>query len=229
MRIRAVGLEVEGGWDGEPGVPPFDDLLLTSDHSVDGRMQPPDKVLQSVHVGEAVSPPLEPLPRVYKDWINKHWPTETNITCGYHIHLSFDKIKDYSLLTTKTFLYHLNARMEELGQELKLPPEHYLWRRLAGVSQFAKLQYDTAKQLGLRQKRVGDPVRYGFLNHCFKLHGTVEFRALPTFETPELAIAFTENYLDFTEEFLDKNQDSMKLTHAVSLYYSPAGPRVISL
>ena len=121
--INLIGLEVEGGWKGTRFVPPFD-IPLIADHSVDGRMMAHDRAMKSTHVGEVISKPMPCTPENVDTWINKYWPTEANNTCGYHIHLSFTKLKDYSILTRKSFLFGLIKTMNDLGKELKLEPKH---------------------------------------------------------------------------------------------------------
>lgn len=204
MKVKQIGLEVEGGWGGERGVPPFD-IPLIADHSVDGRTLPTDKELTTAHVGEIVSAPMDPDMRIIGPWIDKYWPDDANRTCGYHIHLSFRRIKDYCLLTRKSFLYSLRKDMLDLGKELGLPDTHYLFARLNGANPFATINFDASRQILLNHKAVGDRTRYGFINCCWGLHKTIEFRALPTFETKDLAKKFTKRYLEFVESYLNEH------------------------
>lgn len=228
MHINKVGFEIEGGWDGEERVSPFSDLVLVDDHSIDGRMQASDRRLTTTHIGEAISPPMSPDPLVWRSWLQEHWPTDSNLTCGYHIHISLNSLKDYSFLTHKSFLYEVQRVLWKAALGLKLPPKHYIWNRLSGVNQFAQYSTDTTRQIGIRAKRVADPVRYGFLNYCYHLHKTLEFRALPTFETAALAIAFTQIYFDTVESYLD-NLSNTVVSRKVALKYGPTGHKKIVL
>lgn len=203
-RINLVGLEVEGGWDGTAMKRPFD-LPIIQDHSVDGRTVQSDKPLTCPHVGEVVSKPLACDPDVIGAWLDKYWPQHTNITCGYHIHVSLKNIKDYSALTTKNFLHKVILDMKKLGREMGLPPTHYFWGRIAGSNPFCTLNFDSSSQISMKQKSVGDRTRYGMLNYAWNIHGTVEFRALPTFETADQARAFTFCYLNSIEDFLEEH------------------------
>jgi hypothetical protein len=46
-------------------------------------------------------------------------------------------------------------------------------------------------------------IRYGFLNFALGIHGTMEFRALPTFDNVDDARAFTFHFLNVTEQFVE--------------------------
>jgi hypothetical protein len=205
--IDKIGLEVEGGWAGQRFINPLD-IPIIADHSVDGRMFPHDKPMKSPHVGEVISEPMSCEAEFIEEWINKYWPTEANNTCGYHIHLSFTKIKDYSLLTRKSFLFGLIKRMKDLGKELGLGPKHYLWHRLDGQNPFTTINFDAVHQVNIRKKQVADRRRYGMLNCCWNIHKTLEFRALPTFREKIHAKQFTHAYVDEVEEYLATHGNS---------------------
>jgi hypothetical protein len=199
--INKIGLEVEGGWGGERGIAPFDDLDLTADRSIDGTMMRTDRAMTSVHVGEAVSEPIDR--EAVDEWINKYWPTEANITCGYHIHVSFRKPFWYTLCTRKSFFLHLLAKVEAKMEEIPLGPRHYLRRRLQGQNVFCNMDFDAAGQIRVQERRIVNRVRYGALNFAHGLHGTMEFRLYPTFRNKKEARIFTHVYLDAINEYLD--------------------------
>jgi hypothetical protein len=46
--------------------------------------------------------------------------------------------------------------------------------------------------------------RYGWLNFSYGLHGTLEFRALPTFRDAHVAVKFTKAYLDLVNYWLSQ-------------------------
>lgn len=200
-KIKLVGLEIEGGWDGEEGKPPFK-LPIIADHSIDGRTVLSDAPLSCTHIGEVVSPPLEPVPALIEAFLDIHWPQYANNTCGYHIHLSTNSMKDYSILTTKSFLYSLVKALQEKAIACALPANHYLFHRLKGANPFAAMNFDASNQIRLRQKSVGSSLRYSILNYSWGLHKTVELRVLPTFKEISLAKEFTFFYLNFVEEAL---------------------------
>lgn len=199
--INKIGLEVEGGWDGERGIAPFDDLDLHVDRSIDGTMMRADRRMQSPHVGEAISDPID-RDAVY-EWINKYWPTEANNTCGYHIHVSFLKPKYYTLCTRKTFFLLLLEKVQQKVEEIPLGPRHYLRRRLEGGNLFCNLDFDASGQIRIQERRIVNRVRYGALNFAHGIHGTMEFRLYPAFRSKKEAKTFTDVYIDTINEYLD--------------------------
>lgn len=202
--IDKIGLEVEGGWGGKRFVQPLD-IPIIQDFSIDGQMYPHDRGMKSPHVGEVVSQPMPCRRENIEEWIDKYWPIEANNTCGYHIHLSFTKIKDYSLLTRKTFLFRLIKNLKQLGTELGLSPANYLWARLQGANPFTTINFDAAHQIALKEKRIADRKRYGMLNCCWHIHKTLEFRALPTFRDKGHAKKFTLAYVQEVEKYLEEH------------------------
>ena len=215
-KINLVGLEVEGGWDGEHCKRPFLAKII-ADHSIDGRTLASDRPLTCTHVGEVVSLPLFPDDVVIRNWITTHWPQHTNITCGYHIHTSYASMKDYTALTTKHFLTNLVEVIVEKGKALNLPTNHDLFKRMYGNNPFTMYNFDASNQLRMKAKSVGDRLRYGMINCSWGIHGTIEFRGYPTFETPELALEFTTLYLNFIEDYLEEFSDKFAKVYSSTL------------
>jgi hypothetical protein len=215
-KINLVGLEVEGGWDGDPCKRPFAAKII-ADHSIDGRTVVSDKPLTCTHVGEVVSAPMFADRERTDAWITTHWPQHSNVTCGYHIHTSYASMKDYAALTTKHFLTKLVEAIVERGKELKLPPNHYLFKRMNGSNPFTLYNFDASNQIRMKAKSVGDRLRYGMINCAWNIHGTIEFRGYPTFETPELAKEFTNLYLDFIEDYLEEFSDKFAKVYSATL------------
>ena len=197
--IDKIGVEFEGGWAGDPGIAPLD-MDIVVDRSIDGTMASIDKRLNSPHVGEIISEPMER--SKLAPFIDKYWPTETNSTCGYHIHLSFKKPLYYSLCTRKTFFFDLLDSIQAKCDELELPDKHYLRTRMRGGNPFVNFDFDPQGQIELQRKNGINRVRYGALNFCAKVHGTMEFRLYPTFRKKPEAHTFTDLYLDFVENYL---------------------------
>jgi hypothetical protein len=217
-RILKVGFELEGGWKGDPGISPFTDISLIADHSVNGQTLL-GGALRAPHVGEAVSPPInfeeagdDVGTHKWELWLLSHWPNadppnRTNNTCGFHIHTSFASLRDYALLTSKTFAFSLKEQLLQLGKELRLPPKHLFWSRMEGKNTFCTLLYDPAPQMELRQKDGVQRVRYGWLNFAYRVHGTMEFRALPTFRDAAVGVRFATTYFNFIESWLEEKKD----------------------
>ncbi len=215
-RILRVGFELEGGWAGEPRVSPFKDLTLIADPSINGQTLKTAPI-KAVHVGEAVSPPMvygavEADSKVdWKEWLLSHWPNaegkdRTNHTCGFHIHLSVLSLKDYSLLTSKLFLFQLRDRMAEVGKKVDLPSKHEFWNRVGGKNAFCTLLFDPAHQMKVKKDGEIHRCRYGWLNFSWRAHGTMEFRALPTFRDAPVGLRFAVEYFNFVDEWLEANK-----------------------
>jgi hypothetical protein len=209
--ISKVGFELEGGWDGEPGISPFPDLQLIVDHSINGQTLHTAPIV-AVHVGEAVSPPLLfEEEAAWVEWLRSHWPNaaltanRTNSTCGYHIHVSFFSLKAYTLLTSKVFLFELRKAVLEWGKEAKLPSKHAFWTRVNGGNTFCTINFEANRQMALRSKAGVQRVRYGWLNFASGIHGTMEFRALPTFRDAEVGVTFAKKYFSFIDSYLANN------------------------
>jgi hypothetical protein len=211
--IFKVGFEIEGGWAGSPGIAPCQKRSCCSfiaDHSINGQTLVTDP-LSAPHIGECVSDPIQLEGGGWQQWILDHWPNadpaqRTNNTCGYHVHISLKSMKDYTLLTSKAFLYDLREHMLEVGQVLKLPKSHPYWGRIHGKNNFCGVYFDPARQMQIDIKTGIRRDRYGWLNFSWGLHGTMEFRALPTFRDAPIALRCTEEYLVFVENWLARNR-----------------------
>lgn len=208
-QIKQVGFEIEGGWKGTPGVCPVPGPgSFTSDNSINGQSLSGSLPISATHVGEAVSLPMAYSSPTWRTWLLMNWPNadppnRTNRTCGFHIHLSTYNLKQYSFLTSKALLFDVHRNLEALGKEIGLPERHLFWQRMAGLNRFCRLDFDATAQMEVAPtNRANNQVRYGYLNFSWKLHGTMEFRALPTFRDANIALRFAEVYLATVENFL---------------------------
>lgn len=218
--INLIGFEVEGGWAGSKYVSPFSDGTLIVDSSINGQRLKNSPPISATHIGEVVSPPL-PL-SVWKEWLTNHWPdakppNRTNRTCGFHIHISVHNLRDYSLLTAKGFLFGVRDKMTEVGKELNIHSQHVFWERMLGLNNFCKLEFSPDKQIALvKGLHHGNPNRYGYLNFAYNVHGTVEFRALPTFRDSHVASRFAEEYFAYVDSYLEEVKD-IQVQHSTRL------------
>jgi len=209
-KLSRVGFEIEGGWDGKAGISPFPDIALITDHSINGQTLKSDIPINPPHVGEAVSAPFPYLPAEsqpeWVNWLTSHWPNaepphRTNRTCGFHIHISLVDHLSYAQLTSKSFLLTLRDSMLEAGKERGVPKKHIFWERMHGANTFCDLFFDAGVQMGIKEKGINRS-RYGWLNFSYGLHGTVEFRALPTFRDASLAVYFADKYFKLVDSWL---------------------------
>ena len=174
--IKAIGMEVEGGWNRKPGFRTKYDGSLS-----DGLAE---------YVGEAVSRPLTTLVGACR-WLDAVWPHRTDARCGFHIHLSFKLDRDYVALADTKFLDWFVRRMEEWGREQGIKNEQF-YRRLAGENSYCER---TTRYIEGQLGAHGRPQsRYTVWNFCYSQHGTAECRVLPTFKyarTAKLAMLQT--------------------------------------
>ena len=203
--IAMVGVELEGGWRGKAdGSNLFEDVDL----GYDGSLFPPEGwSMEKDHYGEINSPPLQAEKAI--EWLLQHYPDGTHPSCGFHIHTSFLNTQDYHSLVSRRFYNHFLKRWDEWGNERQLSPTHPFWQRLEGKSvegsghnaAYAEREFRPYAQLlsdGKNDKR-----RRSHLNYCFRLHGTLECRLLPTFAEKELAADALSFYLSMIEGYLD--------------------------
>jgi hypothetical protein len=203
--IDRIGIELEGGWEDYPPDWKGKVVHIIQDLSIDGRTLPTDKRLEETHVGEVVSPPLSL--DEWRGWLSAMYPNGVNITCGLHVHLSFTKKRDYSMIMSKSFERKVLGGAGTLARMKELPKDHYLWARLKGNSPFASFMILPKEQVKVKEKRIGMRARYAAFNHCFSMHGTVEYRVLPMFpEGADLAQEFIENYLSVVEAELERTE-----------------------
>lgn len=203
--VKSIGFEIEGGWDGTIGVSPFKDISLIHDHSINGQTLE-DRRIVACHIGEAVSPPFL-LEDDWVGWLTSHWPNaeppnRANNTCGFHIHVATHSKRDYSLLTYKSFLFYLRDRMMLHGQKVDLPKSHNFWKRMDGFNRFCQLDFNPAAQICLIKTNGVQNTRYGWLNYSWRAHGTIEFRALPTFRDASVGKSFAVEYVRTIDDFL---------------------------
>jgi hypothetical protein len=222
--IRSVGFEIEGGWGGIRGVHPFPGQRLIVDGSINGQTLGDAPAIRAIHVGEITSPPIL-YTEDWAQWLLTHWPNapikdRSNRTCGFHIHLSTHNLKQYSMLTSKALHKEILLRLMALAKKVELPSKHYFWQRIAGLNRFCTEQFDAYAQMHTVHagNRTNNVVRYGVFNFCWRLHGTLEFRALPTFRDAKIGVAFATAYLSTIEQFLLENADKT-IAHETSLVF----------
>jgi hypothetical protein len=223
-KIKQVGFEIEGGWAGTPGLSPRPRSfwLFVPDQSINGQTLDGGLPINPVHLGEAIGGPFPYQSTLWESWLLEAWPDaprreRTNITCGFHIHISTHTKRDYCLLTAKSFLSALVDLMWALGKELKLPEAHPFWWRLGGDNRFCRLGFNALAQMAVQpQNRHNNATRYGMLNFSQTLHGTMEFRLLPTFRDAVVGLKFATAYLAFVEAYLTQ-QEKTDISYSTSL------------
>lgn len=204
QRIDKIGVEIEGGWEGEPYISPFKDISLIADGSIDGQNLK-TKRLGTVHIGEAVSPPFpfEKLKEL-EEWIISHYPSGVNETCAFHIHVSLLSDDDYSTLMSWKFTRRFLMAAVEWGKDEGIGAKSPFWERVFGRNLFCTKAFNPDAQAAKVEKRHNDKERYGVFNFCHGVHHTVECRVFPAFATSQQAVSALKFLLKFIQKFLDK-------------------------
>jgi len=183
--IDKVGVEIEGGWDVQPPAGP---------PGHDGSVQ----VIAPIR-GELRSRPMARWETI-ENYVSANWPTRTDRTCGFHVHISVNNTHLYSSLMEKRFYDFFLARMESWGRSNDIQNSEF-WSRLNGDNHYCKKMWNPDKQAEIAFK---DTVRYAHWNFCFLQHTTAECRLFPTFKKPHVAVKAIRELLSIVEEWLDK-------------------------
>lgn len=196
-KIKKVGVELEGGWFEAP-------LWLAHDGSV-------GDFSEDVRAGELQSPPFADEDGLFS-WIRENYPDRVNGTCGMHVHISLKNRTYYQRLMSSEFADRLHRRMEEWGDGMDITNRHF-WSRQRGDNQYCQRRFKADSQWAARTKSTE---RYTHLNYCWRLHGTLEYRALPMFKSREIGIAAIRVFLDCVEGWLSdrasREGDSISVT-----------------
>ena len=180
--VNKVGVELEGGWNGDK------DFQLEHDGSVH---------VDADYVGEAPSPPLAP--RAVPAWMKEHYPDAVNVTCGMHVHVSVKHQWHYARLMEPEFLAYVKNALQTWGEQLFIREEHPFWDRLKGRNDYCKDEF--VPELQVKHKEKGGN-RYTMLNYTWARYRTVECRVLPAFAACEIAISAVFAVVDTFEAYL---------------------------
>lgn len=183
-RVKLIGVELEGGWNDL-----FDDVDITRDPSV--------QALNTVHLGEIQSPPLEYEPLI--DWMEKHYPVAVNDHCGFHVHTSLKRTSDYSRLMDRGF-YNYWLREVEKFAKAEYPDDHPFWPRFLGKNRFCMRAFHPERQVALAGK---EDIRRTLLNFPYQMHKTMECRAFPAYPKCRDAVKAVKTQIDIIENYLE--------------------------
>ena len=210
MGIKLMGIEFEGGWDGERGVAPFNDASIKYDGSV--------RLTNVVHYGEVCSEPLRPDHLI--DWAVTHVPHKVNRSCGTHVHISFDKRSEYSTCVNRKYmdgLYEvLDVFTNEIHETNLMKDEdvndsffiQQMRHRLGGGNTYCNKRFVPVRQL---QDTSRESSRYSGINYCHKLHGTIEIRVLPGISSGDIVREVLSRIITFTEQYLQDNAHKQRI------------------
>jgi hypothetical protein len=204
-RIRAVGIELEGGWH---KLPPG---IHQVEHDGSVRFGSADITRHRLtQVGEIVSHPIEakkeePRWTEMEKWVAHNYPQAANGTCGMHVHFSFRSHMNYQRLMVPELTEETVRLLTKWAETEKLPQDHPLWSRLRGESEYCQRKFMAAEQSKQTRKnhaRNGPGHRYTMWNYCYGQHSTIECRLLPMMETSDQAIRAIHYLINLVNAFL---------------------------
>lgn len=193
VRVRTVGVELEGAWLRERDICPYGDGSVNVIESLDCTDQ--DDYIE----GEISSEPLSP-ERCFR-WAERFYPDAGNESCGIHVHMGMSNRLYYQRLLCPEYTGWLYDSLKLEGGRLKIRASHALWKRLEGRNHYCRLPEPQNIVPQLRASGRAD-CRYSGVNFCHALHGTVEIRVLPYFKQVRNAIAMIRAVVDATDKFL---------------------------
>ncbi len=223
MGVKAVGIELEGGWIGKNA--PFLSDKSPSPLTHDVSVQPPEGWVKGMaHWGECVVPGKGIPPGEAVPWLLAHYPSHVPKTTGVgspqeksvglHIHVSFEEKEwMYRACAQMGFRDHILKGFAEWGEKMKLPPDHIFWHRWRGGNRFCKRDFTPAIQMRMTGKGHNNQDRRTQINFSNYMD-TIEFRMLPMFPDArlsgeevkkgdrEMAAAAVTHYLALVEGWL---------------------------
>lgn len=227
-RVAFVGVELEGGWiklprgvDGlvRDGSVSFPELpapaqlqrAVLNAITTEERTQARNAVSRWVatqpaapqHIGELPSPVLKV--QDLHGWLQAHYPSHVNKSCGMHLHMSFNTLLTYQRLMTNEFEGVMLNLLAKWGHEEHLGPKHPLWDRLAGKSNYCTVgnkHIDAQARIASKSYSHSGVNRYTAVNYSYGTHGTIELRVLPMMDTVDLAYSALWRAISITNAFL---------------------------
>lgn len=211
-RVALAGVELEGGWKELPaGI-----SQLEHDGSVFNKKIPPGVAA----IGELPIGPV--VPAALPTLMRRYYPHKINITCGMHVHVSFETLFHYGLLMVPEFqetvfkYLTLWAKEQTDGKGNPLfKDNHYIWERLAGDYKYCKKEFWPDAQVATKRKGFNMDVaghRYTAIHYCGR-QNTIECRILPMMNTPQHGISAVMRFIDITNaclHVLGKDRDQIR-------------------
>lgn len=213
-RIKAVGVELEGGWDRRPPAEMHRDGSVTVDAPI---------------VGEISSPPIPDFSTA-EEWMRANYPHRVNSSCGLHVHVSTNEL-NYGRLMEPEFAQFFECRMAEfLSQGLadNRPGFDLLRQRFQGLNRYCQKKFIPEQQLFMtdRYGDVNTHPRYAQLNFCYIRHGTLECRLFPCFPNVDDGVAavkaFYDTVFDYLGQFKSTKDEPSTLVIPLSELQSPS-------
>lgn len=199
-RVARIGVELEGGWTKFPAT-----IDKGFKFEMDGSVQLGDhpRFTNTTKRGELSTAPI--LPIQLEGVLKKYYPDIVNKTCGMHVHMSFGKTIEYSILTDspvyqETILHYLLKWAKAEG----FPESHHIWDRLKGKNSYCTKEFWPYAQIYKTSKDYSRQVehRYTAISYQWSRYKTVECRALPMMETVWQAVRAIREVIKITNAYL---------------------------
>ncbi len=236
-----IGVELEGvGWPQGRGTPGWrhDGSVEIEGHYDEGEVScecgdPCDcssayccncesrKETSAGDIGEVASPAFRSLGSV-QEWLRKTWPSESNETCGLHVHVSFPPGLTGALASDK-FLNYALRKLEAWGRSHKLvKDDSAFWHRLEGGNSYCLKENHSERQI------MGGGTRYTMFNFAaWHEHKTVECRLFPMFEGgAEVACEAVAVLLDIYQSYLKRKRSRKRAELSLELEQQTPPPEV---
>lgn len=220
-RIKAIGLELEGGWAAGTAAA----RKVHRDGSVQG-------IDGNHQAGEISSPPIPDFEKAER-WLRDNYPQQVNESCGFHVHVSMDALH-YSRLMNPGFEHVFLEAMEDFYSRFRGEPAFAQFRnRLDGQNQYCQKVFRPEDQLW-RREQYGDRTganahpRYSHLNYCWGRHGTMECRLFPCFPQVQHAVEGCKAFIDSINNFLATCPPEKAITVTVEAEPQSNGPRSLA-
>lgn len=201
-RIKRIGIELEGAWSPPPvGMKVVRDGSVFKDAGDDAGIRRAS--MPGYAVGEIALGPM--LPASLSAAIRKYYPQLHDKSCGLHVHMSFENVLHYTILTVPEYQETIIHYLTLWAEKEALPKTNLLWDRLLGKNAYCQKKFWPDEQMRQRNKdydkeRHGH--RYTIVHYPFNRTGTVEVRLLPMFDSPQVAIRGIQTILDVTNACL---------------------------
>lgn len=163
--------------------------------------------------GEIVSPSGGQDLATWPEWVEANYPHLVNVTCGLHVHFSFQSMNTMLNIMTPELELHVVNDLARWGQAFKVPFTHPFWNRICGGASYC--------QRGITDKIIdsqfhSDNSRYYVTNYCYKKHKTMEIRVLPMFKEARTAIRAINALIKSVENFAAQRSQIVVETESVA-------------
>ena len=206
-RIKAAGVELEGGWIYRPTCSVQEDGSIKIER---GAEAPSGDSIN--YVGEAPSPPCGSPDELFA-WMDSFYPDLADASCGMHVHISFKSPYTYLRAMDKAFHIYIREGLKEWGKREGVMDNRF-WARVEGLNRFCDNVYAPMRQVRGKGKNGS---RYTFLNYCYERYGTIELRVFPQFHTYGEAVRAIKAYFSLVEEWMSYPPVNLKRRRVVEL------------